>query len=71
MVSMLSASQVDNESEIRSCQNKDYKIVICCFSAYHEVLRSKKKHGWFRIRIMRPSKATCLSAGCCFSELAL
>jgi len=25
---------------------------------------------WLRIRIMCPSGATCLSADCCFSELA-
>ena len=44
MVSMLSTSQVYNEFEIRSCQNKDNTIVMCCFSAYHEVLRSKNKN---------------------------
>jgi hypothetical protein len=43
MVSMLFSSQVDNEFEIRSCQNKDNTIGICCFSAKHEVIRSKKK----------------------------
>jgi len=28
-------------------------------------------HGWLGIRIMCPSGATCLSADCCFSNLAL
>jgi hypothetical protein len=43
MVSMLFSSQVDNEFEISSCQNKDNAIGICCVSAKHEVIRSKKK----------------------------
>jgi len=35
---------------------------------YNEV---REKSGWLGIRIMCPSGATCLSADCCFSELAL
>ena len=43
-------------------QIKDYEIGIC-FSAKHVLQR-------LVIRIMCPSGATCLPAGCCFSELA-
>jgi len=42
-----------------------------CFSAKHAASRRKKTTGWLGIGIMRPSGATCLSADCCFSELAL
>jgi len=53
-------------------QTKDYKIGICCFSTKHAALRRKSKE-WFGIgiRILCLSVATCLSANCCFSELAL
>ena len=34
-------------------------------------IRLRAKTGWLGIRIMCPSGATCLSADCCFSELAL
>jgi hypothetical protein len=33
MVSMLASSGVDHGFKPRSCQTKDYKIGICCFSA--------------------------------------
>ena len=33
MVSVLVSSAVDSEFERRSGQTKDYKIVMCCFSA--------------------------------------
>jgi hypothetical protein len=52
-------------------KTKDYKIDICCFSAKHAALKERAKTGWLGIRIMCPSGATCLSADCCFSELAL
>ena len=45
---------------------KTYRIGICCFSAKHTA-----KTGCLEIRIKCPSGATCLSADCCFSELAL
>ena len=71
MVSELASSLVDRGFETRSGQTKDYNIGICCFSAKHAALRRKSKTGWLGIRIMCPSGATCLSAECCFSELAL
>jgi len=56
---------------VRSGQTKDYKIGICCFSAKHAALRRKSK-GWLTRNQNNGSEfVTCLSAGCCFSELAL
>ena len=46
MVSVFASSSVDRGFESRSSQNKDYKIGICCFSAKHAALRSKRKY-WF------------------------
>ena len=43
MVSVLVSSAVDRGIDPRSCQTKDYKIGICCFSAKHTALRSKSK----------------------------
>ena len=73
MISVLPSSAVDRGFEPRSDQTKDYKIGICFFSAKHAGLRktSKFKTGWLGIRILCPSGPTCLSADCCFSELAL
>ena len=39
MVSMLTLSEVDRGFEPRSCQTKEYKIGICCFSPKHAALR--------------------------------
>ena len=33
MVSVLASRVIDCGYELRSCQTKEYKIVICCFSA--------------------------------------
>jgi len=71
MVSVLDSSAVDCGVEPRLGQTKDYDIGICCFSAKHAALRRKSKTGWFGIRIMCTSGATCLAADCCFSDLAL
>ena len=66
MVSVLAWSVVDCGFDRRSCQTKDYKIGICCFSVRHAVLRKKSKA--LGIMIMCPSWGTCLSADCCFSD---
>ena len=73
MVSVLASNAVDRGFEPWWGQTKDYKIRICCFSAKHAALRRKSKYKdwWLGIRIMCQSGATCLSADCCFSELAL
>ena len=43
MVSVFASSVVDRGFQPRSCQTKDYKVGICCFSAKHAALRSKSK----------------------------
>jgi hypothetical protein len=71
MVALLVSSSVDRGFEPRSGKTIDYKIGICCFSTKHAALRRKRNTGWLEIRIICPSGATCLSADCCYSELAL
>jgi hypothetical protein len=71
MVRVRTSCSVDRGFEPWSGQTKDYAIGISCFSAKHAVLRRKAKSGWFGIRIMCPSGATCLPSDCCFSELVL
>ena len=70
VVSVLASSVVDRGFESRSGHTKCYKIGMCCFTAKHTEL-TRNQTGCFGIRIMCPSGATCLSADCCFSELAL
>ena len=43
MVSVLASSAIDCGYELRSCQTKEYKISICCFSAKNAALRRKSK----------------------------
>jgi hypothetical protein len=43
MVSIFYSSAIDHGFGPRSCQTKDYKICICCFSAKHAALRRKNK----------------------------
>jgi hypothetical protein len=43
MVIVLAWSVVDRVFEPRSCQTKDYKIGICCFSAKYVALRRKSE----------------------------
>jgi hypothetical protein len=71
MVNVFAFGVVDRGFEHRSGQTKDYNIGTCCFSDKHATQRSKSKDGLLGIRIMYPSGATCLSADCCFGELAL
>ena len=40
---MLASSVIDCGYELRSCQTKEYKIGICCFSAKNAALRRKSK----------------------------
>ena len=71
MVSMPTSSAGDCGFEPRSGQTKDYKIGICFFSAKHAALRRKSKDWLARNRDNVSEWATCLSADCCFSDLAL
>ena len=41
MLSVLASIAVERGFKSRSCQTKDYKIGICCFSAKHTALRRK------------------------------
>jgi hypothetical protein len=43
MVCVLASSAIDCGYELRSCQTKEYKIGICCFSAKNAALRRKSK----------------------------
>jgi hypothetical protein len=44
MVTVLAVSAVGRGFEPRSCQTKDYKIGICCFSTKHTALKRKSKN---------------------------
>ena len=71
MVSVLAWSVVDRGFEPRSGQTKNYTNGICRLSTERAAFMKKKKDWLLGIRIMCQSGATCLSADCCFSELAL
>ena len=58
MLSVLAQSAVDRGFDPDLGQTRDYEIDICCFSAKHAALRSKRT-GLFGIRKMCPSGATC------------
>jgi hypothetical protein len=62
---------VDHGFEPRSGQTKDYKIGIVASPLSTQHYGERAKTEWLGIRIMCQSGATCLSADCCFSELAL
>jgi hypothetical protein len=44
----MASSVIDCGYELRSCQTKEYKIGICCFSAKNAALRRKNKDGLAR-----------------------
>ena len=71
MVSVLASSAINRGFEPRSGQIQDHNIGICCFSAKHAVSIRKRNDWLARNQIICPSEATCQSAECCFSELAL
>ena len=64
MVRVLASRVVDRALEPRSCQTKDDKICICCFSAKHTTSRSKSKD-WLARNQNNVCGGTCLSADCC------
>lgn len=65
MVCVFPSSMVDREFKSRSSQIKDYKTYcICCFSAKHAVMMSKRKQ--YRLARNQNNWATCLHADCCF-----
>jgi len=50
---------------------KTMQLVFVASSLSKQHLRERANTGWLGIRIMWPSRATCLSVDCCFSELVL
>ena len=65
-------SRVDRGFESPSGQTKDYINFVCVASPLNTQYQGERtKTGWLGIKITCPSGATCLSADCCFSELAL
>ena len=64
MISVLASSAVNRGFETRSDQTRAIQLIFVAF-----LIRAKT--GWLGIRIMCPSRTTCLSADCCFSKLAL
>ena len=71
MVSVFVSSVVDCEFEPRLVKTKTIKLVFVASPLSTQHLGERTKTSWLGIRIMCPSGATCLSADCCFSELAL
>jgi hypothetical protein len=71
MVSVLASSAVDRGCEPGRVKQKTIKLVFVAspLSTQHEGERAKTD--WLGVRIMCPSRATCLPVDCCFSELAL
>ena len=71
MVSAITSSLVDRMFWPQLDQLKDYLIGIIFFYAKHAALRSKSKTktGWLGIQMCQ-SGVSCLSADCCYSELA-
>jgi len=68
MVVLVSSAE-DLGFQPQSGQTKDYKICICCFSANAFM---RKSNDWLALNQDNVSNgATCLSADCYFSELAL
>jgi hypothetical protein len=70
-VIVLPTSAVYSEFEPRSGQTKDYKIVFVAYLLSTQPWGERATTGWLGIRIMCLSRVTCLSADCCFGELAL
>ena len=68
---VLASSAVDHRFEPPLDQTKDDQIGMCCFLAKHAALRRNNKDWLARNQDNVSKLGTCLSADCCFSELAL
>jgi hypothetical protein len=68
MVTVLTSSAVESPGRVKP---KTIKLVCVASPLSMQHQGEKAKTGWFGIRIMCPSGATCLSADCRFSELPL
>ena len=68
MARILTLSSADRGFVPRSGQPKTIKLVVAVFLAKHAALRRKTKGG---LAQNQERWITCLSEGCCCSELAL
>jgi hypothetical protein len=68
IISVLDSSVVDRGFQLQSDQTIKIVFVTSPVSTVYYGVRAKA--GWLRIRMMCPSRATCLPAEC-FSDLAL
>jgi hypothetical protein len=71
MVSVLVSSVVDRGFEPGWVKPKTIKLVFVASPLSMQHKGERAKTGWLEIRIMCLTWTTCLSADCCFSELAL
>ena len=71
MVSVLASIAVDRGFKPGRVKPKTIKLVFVASLLSTQHSGERAKTGWLGIRIMCQSGATCLSADCCFSELAL
>jgi hypothetical protein len=71
VVSVLASSAVDRGFEPGRVKQKTMKLVFVAFLQSTQHLGERTKTSWLGIRILCPSGASCLSADCCFSELAI
>jgi hypothetical protein len=71
VVSMLASSAVDRGFVPGRVKPKTMKLVFVAFLQSTQHLGERTKTSWLGIRILCPSGASCLSADCCFSELAI
>ena len=70
-IGVLASSAVDRGCEPQSVKPKSIKLIFVASPLTMRHSGERTKTGWLWIRIMCQSRATCLSADCCFSELAL
>ena len=57
-LSMLTSCAVDHGCKPQSCQTKDYRHGICCFSVMHAALRRKNKD-WSSLNQDNVSESAC------------
>jgi len=72
MASMLASSVIDCglRASVGSTKRFFKKMVFSASPLSTQLYGIRANAGWFEIRIMCPSGATCLLVDCCFSELA-
>jgi len=71
MANVLVSSAVDRGLKPDMAKPKTIKLVFVASLLSTHKKGEGAKTGWLGIKIMCPSGAMCISAHCCFSELAL